>query len=98
MGACLQLQRPHWSGRAAGALYWCQPDLSRTSARLSGKLIVHAGLVVQEDDLDARYEAAEAAEVEEGWTALYESALVYCMHGGNCAQGDACQVPSLLPA
>lgn len=49
---------------------------------------------MQEDELEGRYESVEPEDVEEGWNAMYESALVCCMHGGNCTQGDACQVRS----
>ena len=31
-------------------------------------------------------------EVKEGWKEVHEASLEYCMHGGTCAQGMACQV------
>ena len=45
--------------------------------------------------MEGRYKAVEAADIEEGWKAIHESALVLCMHGGNCAQGSSCQVRHL---
>ncbi len=51
-----------------------------------------SALAHQEDELSGRYEEVTPEEVEEGWKAVYEASLEYCMHGGTCAQGMACQV------
>jgi len=45
------------------------------------------------DELHEKYRpCAEADNVEERWAALYDSALLHCMHGRNCAAGSTvCQ-------
>ncbi len=55
-------------------------------------------LASQEDELDGRYESVTPEDVAEGWRAVHEASLEYCMHGGTCAQGMACQVRARVRA
>ena len=44
------------------------------------------------DELDVKYEAAEAEDVRQSWQAMYELTHDCCCHGRGCRAGTSCSV------
>lgn len=51
---------------------------------------------MQAEELRSKYACITEDQAREGWTELYNTAAVCCMHGINCALGPDCQVCSAV--